>query len=62
MFGRRKSDEDPFAALKDGATYQSTPTTVPDVGRPRVRTAPPRPPSAAHRDPAQNVAPIAARR
>ncbi len=32
MFGRRKDDEDPFAALKDGGTYQSQPTTVPDVG------------------------------
>jgi hypothetical protein len=24
MFGRRKDDEDPFSALKDGATYHST--------------------------------------
>ena len=32
MFGRRKDDEDPFAALKDGGTYQSQPTTVPDIG------------------------------
>jgi hypothetical protein len=33
MFGRRKSDdEDPFAALKDGGTYQSSPMTVPDIG------------------------------
>ena len=32
MFGRRKSEEDPFAALKDGGTYQSSPMTVPDIG------------------------------
>ncbi len=32
MFGRRKDDEDPFAALKDGGTYQSKPTTIPDIG------------------------------
>ena len=25
MFGRRKDDEDPFAALKDGGTYHSDP-------------------------------------
>ena len=32
MFGRRKQqDEDPFAALKDGGTYQSSPVTVPDL-------------------------------
>ena len=34
MFGRRKlQDEDPFAALKDGATYQSTPSagTLPGI-------------------------------
>jgi hypothetical protein len=33
MFGRRrKDDEDPFAALKDGGTYESAPTTVPSIG------------------------------
>jgi len=33
MFGRgRKDDEDPFAALKDGGTYQSTPSALPDLG------------------------------
>ncbi len=34
MFGRRKlQDEDPFAALKEGATYQSTPSagTLPGI-------------------------------
>lgn len=34
MFGRRKqADEDPFAALKEGATYQSTPSagTLPGI-------------------------------
>src|SRR5437763_254424 len=29
MLGWRKDDEDPFAALKDGATYKSTPSPVP---------------------------------
>jgi hypothetical protein len=33
MFGRRRNDdEDPFAALKEGGTYQSAPTTVPALG------------------------------
>jgi hypothetical protein len=33
MFGRgRKDNEDPFAALKNGGTYQSTPSTLPDLG------------------------------
>src|ERR1700694_2715204 len=32
MFGWRKNDEDPFAALKDGGAYQSAPTTIPDIG------------------------------
>jgi hypothetical protein len=33
MFGRRKKeDEDPFAALRDGSTYQSTPTTFTGLG------------------------------
>jgi hypothetical protein len=32
MFGRRKDDEDPFAALKEGGTYQSSPTALPDIG------------------------------
>ncbi len=33
MFGRgRKDNEDPFAALKDGGTYQSTPSTLPELG------------------------------
>src|SRR5512142_1615277 len=32
MFGRRKQDEDPFAALKDGGTYKSQPITIPDIG------------------------------
>jgi hypothetical protein len=32
MFGRRKDDDDPFSALKDGAIYQSTPTTISDTG------------------------------
>ena len=32
MFGRRKKDEDPFAALRDGSTYQSAPTTISDLG------------------------------
>ncbi len=31
MFGRRRDDEDPFAALNDGGTYRSTPT-VPELG------------------------------
>jgi hypothetical protein len=31
VFGRRKDDEDPFAALKDGGTYTSSPL-VPDIG------------------------------
>ena len=29
MFGRRKDDEDPFAALKDGGTYHSEPVITP---------------------------------
>jgi hypothetical protein len=29
---KRKDDEDPFAALRDGGTYQSTPTSSPDIG------------------------------
>jgi hypothetical protein len=32
MFGRRKLQDDPFASLRDGSTYQSTPTTLPDLG------------------------------
>jgi hypothetical protein len=32
VFGRRKDDEDPFAALKDGGTFQSTATTAADMG------------------------------
>src|SRR6185312_4876176 len=32
MFGRRKAEEDPFAALKDGGTYQSSPVTLPELG------------------------------
>src|SRR5689334_13963037 len=32
MFGRRKDDEDPFAALKDGGTYKSEPTTIAGLG------------------------------
>jgi hypothetical protein len=32
MFGRRKDDDDPFAALKDGVTYKSEPTTVAGLG------------------------------
>jgi hypothetical protein len=28
MLGRRKDDEDPFAALRDGGTYRSTPTQL----------------------------------
>jgi hypothetical protein len=32
MFGRRhKDDDDPFAALKDGGTYQSEPTVIPEI-------------------------------
>jgi hypothetical protein len=42
MFGRqRKDDEDPFAALKDGGTYQSTPMTVPSVGDSGLGADPP---------------------
>jgi hypothetical protein len=32
VFGWRKDDEDPFAALKQGGTYQSAPTTAADIG------------------------------
>lgn len=32
MFGRRKDEDDPFAALKDGVTYKSEPTTVAGLG------------------------------
>jgi hypothetical protein len=32
MWGRRKADEDPFAALKNGGTFQSTPATAADMG------------------------------
>jgi hypothetical protein len=32
VFGRRKDDEDPFAALRDGATFQSRPTNAADIG------------------------------
>ncbi len=33
MFGRKKGEqEDPFAALKQGATYESAPTTASDIG------------------------------
>jgi hypothetical protein len=32
MFGRRKAEDDPFAALKDGGTYQSSPVTLPEMG------------------------------
>ncbi len=32
MFGRRKDEEDPFAALKNDGTYQSAPSTLPDFG------------------------------
>jgi hypothetical protein len=32
MFGRRKDDEDPFAALKDGSTYKSEPTAIAGLG------------------------------
>ncbi len=32
VFGWRKDDEDPFAALKTGGTYQSAPTTGTDIG------------------------------
>jgi hypothetical protein len=47
VFGWRKDDEDPFAALKDGGTFQSTPTTPADIGlggesivHPQTPTAP----------------------
>jgi hypothetical protein len=43
MFGRRKRDEDPFAALKDGAAFQAAPTTAADIGLGGESTA--RPPS-----------------
>jgi hypothetical protein len=32
MFGRRKADEDPFAALKEGGTYHSSPLSLPEFG------------------------------
>jgi hypothetical protein len=48
VFGwRRKDDEDPFAALKDGGTYQSPPSTVPTIGDTTtapVASQPPAPP------------------
>jgi hypothetical protein len=50
MFGRRRKDEeDPFAALKDGGTYQSAPMTVPPIGDTTtaapVASQPPAPPA-----------------
>jgi hypothetical protein len=59
MFGKRKDDEDPFAALKDGGTYQSTPMTVPDIGvglggdMPPTPTPTPTPSAASAPTPAQ---------
>jgi hypothetical protein len=38
MFGRRRQDEDPFAALRDGSTYKSAPSTI-DATRPATSTA-----------------------
>jgi hypothetical protein len=32
LFKKRKDEDDPFAALSEGGTYQSTPTTAPDIG------------------------------
>lgn len=32
MFGRRKNEEDPFAALRDGGSYDSAPSAVADAG------------------------------
>jgi hypothetical protein len=32
MFGRRKNEEDPFAALRDGGSYQSPPSAIADAG------------------------------
>src|SRR5438270_8065264 len=43
MFGRRKRDEDPFAALKDGAAFEAAPPTAADIGLGGESTA--RPPS-----------------
>ncbi|HUO72249.1 MAG TPA: hypothetical protein VMU39_15885 [Solirubrobacteraceae bacterium] len=41
MFGRRrKDDEDPFGALKDGGTYQSEPTVIPEIGDSGASEAP----------------------
>jgi hypothetical protein len=59
MFGRRKQeDEDPFAALKDGGTYQSPPTTIPDIVISGPDTAPrSQPGQSAQRTAAPDAAP-----
>jgi hypothetical protein len=55
VFGRRKDDEDPFAALRDGATFQSRPTNAADIGLGAEST--PRP--AAVATPSASAAPAA---